>query len=93
MINSMSSPDRAARLDAVTPTTPAPQARGPQPDRFSPEQTAILKAGLERHPEIRSDVVARARALAADPSYPSPAILRQVAGAILGSPDFSEQAD
>jgi len=37
--------------------------------------------------------VARGRALAADPSYPSAAILRKVSEVILRSPDLTEQAD
>lgn len=93
MINSMSSPDRAARLDAVTPTPLHPQPRGPESDRFLPEHTEALRTGLARHPEIRPEVVERARALAADPSYPSPAILRRVGEIILGSPDPADQND
>jgi len=31
--------------------------------------------------------------LAADPSYPSPAVLRQVGQVILGSPDPTEEVD
>lgn len=93
MINSTSSSDRAARLDAVTPTPPPPHVRGPGADRFLPEHTVALRAGLARHPEVRPEVVERARALAADPSYPSPEILRRVGEIILGSPDPAEQND
>lgn len=70
-----------------------PASGGFGADRFSPENTAALKAALAQQPEIRPDVVARARALAADPSYPSPEVLRQVGETILRSPDLSEQAD
>lgn len=92
MINSTSSSDRVLRpegpvLHAKTPVT------GLGADRFSPENTAALKSALSSQPEIRPEVVARARELAADPSYPSAAILRQVGEAILRSPDLSEQAD
>lgn len=62
-------------------------------DRFSPESSAALKAALQQQPAVRPEVVARARALAADPSYPSPAILRQVGEAILNSTDPLNQAD
>jgi hypothetical protein len=45
---------------------------------------------MNRQPEIRPEVLERAKALAADPAYPSPAIMRDVARQILGSPDLSE---
>lgn len=70
--------------------TPAPR---PETDRFSPENSAALKTALENQPAVRPEVVARARALAADPSYPSLEILRKVGEAILASPDPAEQAD
>ena len=50
----------------------------------------FLKAQLNRQPEIRPEVVERARALARDPSYPPMDVLWQVAGMILASPDLSE---
>lgn len=59
-------------------------------DQFSAENSAALRVALTRHPEVRPEVVARGRALAADPSYPSTEILRQVGKAIVNSPDFSE---
>lgn len=93
MINSTSSSDRVLRPDGVVfhNKTPAPDGAGA--DRFSPENTAALKSALARQPEIRPEVVARARVLAADPAYPSPAVLRQVGEAILASPDPADQAD
>jgi hypothetical protein len=62
------------------------------PDQISTESAAFLKSALASQPEIRPDVVERAKALAADPSYPSTAIMKSVAGQILASPDFSEDA-
>ena len=50
----------------------------------------FLQTELRRQPEIRSEVVNRARALAQDLNYPSMEILWQVAGMILASPDLSE---
>jgi hypothetical protein len=50
----------------------------------------FLRSELRRQPEVRSEVVARARALAADPNYPPMDVLWQVAGMILASPDLSE---
>jgi hypothetical protein len=64
-------------------------ARDGGTDRFSAANSAALQAALAKHPEIRPDVVARGRTLAADPSYPSPAILRKVGEAILNAPDLS----
>lgn len=93
MINSTSSSDRVLRPDGVVLHAKTPSPQGPEADRFAPEHTAALKAALSSQPEIRPDVVARARLLASDPSYPSPAILRQVGRVILNSPDPDEQAD
>jgi hypothetical protein len=93
MINSTSSSDRVLRPEGVVLHTPTPPDRGPGSDRFSPEHTAALKSALASQPAIRPEVVARARALAADPNYPSPQILRKVGEVILGSPDLTEQVD
>ena len=49
-----------------------------------------MRDELSRQPEIRPEVVERARALASDPSYPSTAILKQVGALILNSADLSE---
>jgi len=93
MINSTSSSDRVLRPDGVVLHAKTPSSDGPAADRFAPEHTAFLKSALSHHPEIRSEVVARARLLAADPSYPSPVILRKVSEVILNSPDPAELAD
>jgi hypothetical protein len=93
MINSTSSSDRVLRPEGPVLHAKTPASGGLGADRFSPENTEALKSALGSQPEIRPEVVARARELAADPSYPSAAILRQVGEAILRSPDLSEQAD
>lgn len=62
----------------------------PHPDRISTENAAFLRAELQRQPEIRPEVVARARELAADPGYPPITTLREVARQILASPDLTE---
>lgn len=67
-----------------------PRAAAPRPDRISTERAAFLRGELERQPEIRPEVVARGRELAADPAYPSPAIIRHVAAQILAAPDQTE---
>jgi hypothetical protein len=46
---------------------------------------------LQQVPEIRPEVVERARALAADPTYPSAAIINRISAAIVSSPDLSEE--
>jgi hypothetical protein len=46
---------------------------------------------VRNQPGIRSDVVARARLLAADPNYPPVAVIRQIAYRILAAPDLSEE--
>jgi len=90
MISSTSSPDRAARPDLVSaPGVSAARPFTSRPDRISTESAAFLRSELQRQPEIRPEVVDRARALAADPAYPSPAVIKNVAAQILGAPDLS----
>jgi hypothetical protein len=94
MIDSTSSSDRAFRANAVpveitnrAAATPA----GDQRDRLFTAADEQLKAALVSQPEIRPEVVARGRALAADPNYPSAAVIRSVAALIVNSPDLSEE--
>jgi hypothetical protein len=92
MISSTSSTDRAARPELVPPPGPsAVRGQAPRADRISTENAAFLHAALERQPEIRPEVVERARALAADPNYPPREVLQHVAQQILNSPDLSEE--
>jgi|HubBroStandDraft_1064217.scaffolds.fasta_scaffold347442_3 hypothetical protein len=92
MINSTSSnlgaPSAAvaAALQANGPSKPRPGAA----DSLSTAGAELLKAKLASEPEIRPEVVARGRELAADPSYPSAGIMGNVARQILQSPDPSE---
>jgi hypothetical protein len=62
----------------------------PRADQISTASAAFLRAELQRQPEIRPEVVARAQRLAADPNYPSPEIMKKVASQILAAPDLSE---
>lgn len=91
MITSTTSTDRTVRPDPV-PAAANGANRGlvARPDQISTENAAFLRAELQRQPEIRPDVVARARALAGDPNYPPQAVLRDVAAKILAAPDLSE---
>lgn len=91
MISSTSSTDRTARPE-LAPTSGQATERPytPRPDQISTENAAFLRAELQRQPEVRPEVVARARALAEDPNYPPAEVLRNVAEQILNSPDLSE---
>jgi hypothetical protein len=93
MIPSASSSDRAAHAESVVATGSAVsrpiRARA---DHISTEGAAFLRAELARQPEIRPEVMAIARLLAADAGYPTPAIIRSVAAQVLASPDLSEDA-
>jgi hypothetical protein len=91
MISSTSSTDRAVRPELVSAAgQSAGRNQAPRPDRISTESAAFLKSELQRQPEVRPEVVARANALAEDPNYPPKDVLTQVATQILGSPDLSE---
>ena len=89
MIPSTSSSDRTARTDALAPAPSKPVVRGPGADQFSAGQSAALRSALAAQPEIRPEVVERAKALAADPNYPPRDVLAKVAGLILASPDLT----
>jgi hypothetical protein len=91
MITSTTSTDRTVRPDPL-PAAASGTGRGltPRPDQISTENAAFLRAELQRQPEIRPEVVARARALAEDPNYPPAAVLKSVAATILAAPDLSE---
>jgi hypothetical protein len=90
MINSTPRSNPLARPDLVAPAAARPAVLSPGADRFSAENSAALRAALAAQPEIRPEVVARGRALAADPSYPSVEVLRQVGVTLLRSPDLTE---
>ena len=91
MISSASPSDRTSRADALTASGPAvPRPFAVRPDRISTESAAFLRAELTRQPEIRPDVVARGRLLAADPAYPPARTVRLIAQSILAAPDLSD---
>ncbi len=91
MIPSLSSPDRTARPDPASgPAQTTARPLAPRPDRISTDGAAHLQVALESQPAIRPEVVERARALAADPNYPSAAVIKRVAEQIAGAPDLSE---
>ena len=91
MINSTTSTDRTAHAESVTVAgTAIARQKASRTDLLSTENAAFLRSELARQPEIRPEVVERARALAADPNFPSRDALKKVAGFILGSADLSE---
>jgi hypothetical protein len=93
MINSTTSTDRAPHPEKVTAAGHvSARATAPRPDQLSTENATHLREALARQPEIRPEVVERARALAANPNYPSTEMLRHVGAMILKSPDLSADA-
>jgi hypothetical protein len=92
MITTTSSSDRAGGTDPVSLSLAKPAARPlPQPqDSISTDNLDGLRSALAQQPEVRPEMVAKGQALAADPAYPSAAVLQRVAGMILSAPDLSE---
>ncbi len=94
MISSTSSSSGAPRPELnLASGAAAARPLGLQPDRLSTDSAATLRAQLAAQPEVRPDVVARARVLAADPNYPSATVIQKIAAQILASPDLSESED
>jgi hypothetical protein len=91
MISSTSPSDKSARPDALGASGQQPaRSRAPRSDHLSTDSARVLHEALVSQPEIRSEVVERARALAADPSYPPADVIRSVGAMILAAPDLSE---
>lgn len=94
MIHSASSSSsQASRNDAVAAAASSTATRPPlaPTDQVHIDKTAILRAALQQVPEIRPEVVERAKALAADPAYPSNSIINKISAAIVNSPDLSDE--
>ena len=91
MIASTSTTGRTLRADPLAaPGQCGSRSVALRSDRFSSQSTTYLKAALDRQPAVRPEVVERAKMLAADPDYPSAAVIQHVARHILASPDLSE---
>ena len=56
-----------------------PQPKQAARDSFKPEQKERLMNLLKSQPDVRPEVVERAKALAADPSYPSDKVIAKLA--------------
>ena len=76
------------RIERNHPTAPVPDAERPgkpSPPASSPpladfEESHRIKQALNDSPKVRADQVARAKALVADPNYPSKEQLGRIAG-------------
>jgi hypothetical protein len=77
---------------AIAATSTASTSGAPRKpvDQIHIDKASALRSGLQQIPEVRSEVVERARSLAADPTYPSDGIISQISKAIVNSPDLSE---
>jgi len=90
MISSPSSSDRPSRAEAVPAASAGAVRSSPaRHDRLSTGAAVLLRAALDRHPEIRPEVVDRGRRLAAEPGYPPRPVLERIALGILSAPDLS----
>lgn len=91
MINSTTSTDRTPHTDAVASASQAaPRQPAQKLDQLSTDSAEFLRSELQRQPEVRPEVVERARALASDSNYPSREVLSKVGEMILRTPDLSE---
>ncbi len=87
--SSASANARQVAIAAALPASTAPAKSRPI-DQIHIDKASALRSNLQQVPEIRPEVVERAKALAADPSYPSDGIIRAISKAIVNSPDLSE---
>jgi hypothetical protein len=94
MIQSTSLSDAAGRPQALPSAAPVPAnvSTPAKNDNLSTTGIDRLRAALKSSPEIRPEVVERGRALAADPAYPSLAIIWHVSAKIVNSPDLTSDA-
>lgn len=90
MISSASQSERPPRPEptAVSESS-AQRLTPPRRDLISTDGAAFLRGALMRQPEVRSEVVARGRLLAADPNYPPGPVIERIARTILASPDLA----
>ncbi len=91
MINPTSSSDRSSPANgAEAASAHAHRRSAPRPDKLALDSMLQLQKALHSQPEIRPEVVERGIQLAADDSYPSKNVLRQIGGMLMASPDLSE---
>jgi hypothetical protein len=65
-------------------TPPTPESESAAHDQAAIRRVAAMLSMLENKPEVRPEVLARGRALAAEPLYPPPEIIHKLAGLIAG---------
>lgn len=91
MIEPTRSSHRSPQLEPITTSGPGTErAQRTRLDRVATGSVTFLRAELLRQPEVRPEVLERARALAADPNYPPASMNQALAQLILGAPDQSE---
>lgn len=89
MIDSTSHSDRTPRADNASQTPFKVPVNRTGTDQFFAANSALLRAALAACPEVRPEMVARGRLLAADPTYPPLEMLRRIGAIILDAPDPS----
>ena len=73
----------SSRIESTPSVSSSGGAVDTPQDPISLKRVAALLAILENKPEVRPEVVARGRALAADAGYPPPDIINKLAGLII----------
>lgn len=72
-------------IEPQTASTPAAAPTTSEPDPVDVRRVNTLLVMLENKPQVRPEVLARGRALAADPTYPPPDIINKLAGMVIGN--------
>jgi hypothetical protein len=73
-----------SRATEQTPSAPTVEPTLHEADPVDVRRVATLLVMLENKPQVRPEVLARGRALAADPTYPQPDIINKLAGMVIG---------
>lgn len=88
--SSSSSSARSAALGAAPVAAALVRPASAPSDQIHIDLSSTLRLALQQSPEIRPEVVARARAIVSDSTYPSDMILRAISAVIINAPDLSE---
>jgi hypothetical protein len=95
MIHSTSNNSGYPRADALAhlakQNTPSARAEVSNSEKLSRVQTDSLNSALANSPEVRPEVVERAKRLAVDPNYPPRQIIEQLAKLVIAAQDPAEQ--
>ncbi|MDD2763124.1 MAG: hypothetical protein PHE83_04000 [Opitutaceae bacterium] len=92
MIRSTTHSDAAGRAQALAAEVRFVPAAAAKRDHLSTVGADHLRTALQAHPEVRPEIVERGRALAADPTYPTPEIVGHLSRLILTSPDLADDS-